>query len=132
MDIVSAVILVIMALVLGNTIAMGVRERTNEYGVMKALGFSGGHLAWFVLSESAIIALAGGALGVGISYPFVNQGLGRWLEENMGSFFPYFQIDTRTAGIAMALTLALGGVAAIIPAFMASKLRVVDALRRAA
>ena len=40
-NIISIVILVIMMLVLGNTIAMGVRERTSEYGVLKALGFSG-------------------------------------------------------------------------------------------
>ena len=36
MDIISVVILVIMMLILGNTIAMGVRERTSEYGVLRA------------------------------------------------------------------------------------------------
>jgi putative ABC transport system permease protein len=39
MDLISAVILVIMMLILGNTIAMGTRERTGEYGVLRAIGF---------------------------------------------------------------------------------------------
>ena len=40
LDIVSIIILLIMMLILGNTIAMGVRERTREYGVLRAIGFS--------------------------------------------------------------------------------------------
>jgi putative ABC transport system permease protein len=131
-DIISIVILVIMMLVLGNTIAMGVRERTNEYGVLKALGFSGGHIAWFIIGESMLIAIVGGALGVAVSYPFVQEGMGRWIEENMGSYFPYFRIDPKTTVVAGVLALILGAVAAAIPAYRASKLRVVDALRRVA
>ncbi len=83
-DLISIVILVIMGLVLGNTIAMGVRERTNEYGVLKALGFSNAHIIWFVMGEALVIGGAGGALGLLISYPFIEKGLGRFLEENMG------------------------------------------------
>ena len=50
-DIVSVVITLIMALIVGNTIAMGVRERTNEYGVLRAIGFLPGHIARFILVE---------------------------------------------------------------------------------
>jgi len=131
-DIISIVILLIMMLVLGNTIAMGVRERTNEYGVLKALGFTGGHIAWFIVGESMLIAVVGGALGVAISYPFVQEGMGRWIEENMGAYFPYFRINPVTTAVAGALALVLGVVAAAIPAYRASQLRVVDALRRVA
>jgi putative ABC transport system permease protein len=129
-DIISVVILIIMMLVLGNTIAMGVRERTNEYGVLKALGFGEGHIAWFIMGESMLIAVLGGALGIAIAYPFVQEGMGRWLEENMGSFFPYFRIDPKTTLTAAGLALLLGVIAAAIPAYSASKLKVVDALRR--
>lgn len=131
-DIVSVVILAIMMLVLGNTIAMGARERTNEYGVLKAIGFTGGHIAVFVLAEAMLIALLGGLLGVALAYPFVEKGIGRWLEENMGGFFPYFRIDTSVTVLALLLSLALGAAAAAIPAIRASRLRVVDALRRVA
>jgi putative ABC transport system permease protein len=131
-NIISVVILIIMMLVLGNTIAMGVRERTNEYGVLKALGFSSGQIATFVYSESMVIAIAGGALGTAIAYPFIQQGMGRWLEENMGSFFPYFRIPPMVTVSALVLALGLGVLAAAIPATQASRLKVVDALRRIA
>jgi putative ABC transport system permease protein len=131
-NIISVVILVIMMLVLGNTIAMGVRERTNEYGVLKALGFSSQQIAGFVYGEAIAIALAGGVVGIVIAYPFVELGVGRWLEENMGSFFPFFRIPPLVTATALGLAVALGIAAAAIPAFNASRLKVVDALRRIA
>ncbi|HSI03439.1 MAG: ABC transporter permease [Myxococcota bacterium] len=130
LDIVSVVILVIMGLILGNTIAMGVRERTTEYGVMRALGFTPRHIATFVLSEAFTLGIAGGALGLAIAYPFVNQGVGAAIEENMGAFFPYFRILPDTAITAMILAVVLALVGSIIPAWQASRLRTIDALRQ--
>lgn len=131
-DVISVAILLIMMLILGNTIAMGVRERTNEYGVLRAIGFLPKHIAGFVLGEAVLIAAIGGAAGVLLSYPVVEQGLGRWLEENMGSFFPYFRIPPSAAAFALVLAMALGALAAAIPAYRASQLRVTEALRRIA
>jgi putative ABC transport system permease protein len=131
-DVISIAILLIMMLILGNTIAMGVRERTNEYGVLRAIGFLPKHIAWFILGEAMLIAAIGGGLGVLIAYPVVEKGLGRWLEENMGSFFPYFRIQPVIAVLAVVLAIGLGAVAAAIPAYRASQLRVIDALRRVA
>ncbi len=131
-DIVSAVILLIMALVLGNTIAMGVRERTFEYGVLRAMGFVPRQIAVFILGESMMTALVGGAIGIGIAYPFIEGGMGKWLEENMGQFFPYFRVPPTTAATAMVLAALLGMFAAALPAFNASKLRVTEALRKVA
>jgi putative ABC transport system permease protein len=131
-DVISVVILVIMMLILGNTIAMGVRERTNEYGVLRAIGFLPSHITGFIVGEATLIGAVGGLVGLGVSYPIIEQGMGRWLEENMGSFFPYFRIATSDSVIAMCLAFGLGIVAAILPAFGASKLRVTDALRRIA
>ena len=130
LDFVSLVILGIMMLILGNTIAMGVRERTREYGVLLALGFRPKHIATFVLGEGITIGLIGGGLGLLISYPIVEQGMGRWLEENMGAYFPYFSIPTGVALVALGLAALLAGLASVIPAYSASKLDVIDALRR--
>ncbi|MEY4549273.1 MAG: hypothetical protein RL685_5468 [Pseudomonadota bacterium] len=130
MDLVSLVILAIMALILGNTVAMGVRERTHEYGVLRAIGFLPKHLAWFVLGEAVTVSTLGGVLGILVSYPFVEQGIGRFLEENMGGFFPFFRIDPSTVVQAFVLSAVVGAVAAALPAYNASQLRVVDALRR--
>jgi putative ABC transport system permease protein len=129
-NIVSFVILVIMLLILGNTVAMGVRERTNEYGVLRAIGFLPKHIALFVVGEAVTIGAFGGLLGISIAYPLIEKGIGRWLEENMGGLFPYFRIAESTTLAALALSLLVGGLAAAIPAYRASKLDVVDALRR--
>jgi putative ABC transport system permease protein len=129
-DAVSLVILVIMVLILGNTVAMGVRERTHEYGVLRAIGFLPKHLAVFVLGEAVAVSIAGGILGIMIAYPFVQEGVGRFLEENMGAFFPFFRIDPQTIVWAMVLAALLGVIAAALPAYNASRLKVVDALRR--
>ena len=130
MDAVSLVILAIMVLILGNTVAMGVRERTHEYGVLRAIGFLPKHLATFVIGEAVAVSVGGGVLGIMVSYPFVQQLVGRFLEENMGAFFPFFRIDPTTVVVALVLSAVVGAVAAALPAYNASKLRVVDALRR--
>jgi putative ABC transport system permease protein len=130
LNVVSVIILLIMMLILGNTIAMGVRERTREYGVLRALGFSPKHVATFVIGEALTIGVLAGILGCALSYPIVQLGMGRWLEENMGSFFPYFRVSFETAAVAALLSVLLGAVSAIIPAMQASKLTIIDSLRR--
>jgi putative ABC transport system permease protein len=130
MEIVSLIILVILVLILGNTIAMGVRERRYEYGVLRALGFKSGHVGLFVMSESVTMGLCAGLLGVGIAYPVVQYGLGRWIEENMNGLFSWFRIDPAVALAALVLSVVLGAVAGAVPAWRAARLTVVDALRR--
>jgi putative ABC transport system permease protein len=130
-NMVSLVMLGIMALIIGNTVAMGVRERTHEYGVLRAIGFLPKHLAVFVVSESVAVSIFGGLLGVMVAYPLVEQGLGRWLEENLAGFFPFFRIDPQTIGVSLVLAAVLGVLAGALPAYSAMKLKVVDSLRRA-
>jgi putative ABC transport system permease protein len=132
LDIVSAVILVIMTLILGNTIAMGVRERTSEYGVLRAIGFLPGHVALWVVAESLVLGAVGGLIGVGIATPVINLMFGRYIEENMGSLFPYFRLVPENMVLAIVLSALLGGAAAVLPAWRAAQLRVVDAVRRVA
>ena len=132
MDIMSAVILVIMMLILGNTIAMGVRERTSEYGVLRAIGFLPGHIALWVVGESLALGVFGGVWGLVLAWPIINLGFGRFVEENMGGFFPYFRLETANMVLGLSLAALLGAAASLIPAWRASKLKVVDAVRRVA
>lgn len=131
-DIVSVLILGIMMMILGNTIAMGVRERTREYGVLRAVGFEPKHIAIFVIGEAFTVGVLSGLVGLALAYPVVEMGLGRFLEENVGSFFPYFRIEPRTAVTAVLLAIGLSTTASILPAYRASKLEVTEALRRVA
>jgi putative ABC transport system permease protein len=132
LDVISLIILLIMMMIIGNTIAMGVRERTREYGVLSALGFRPGHIRMFVIGEALALGVVAGVVGILLAIPIVELGMGRWLEENMGAWFPYFRIDTQTYVLAMVFALALAVVASIIPAVRAGRLSVATALRRVA
>ena len=132
LNIVSLVILGIMMLILGNTVAMGTRERVSEYGVLRAIGFLPGHIAQLVIGEAATLGLVGGGVGLAIALPFINFGMGRWIEENMSGMFPEFSVEAGTAMLALALAAVLGLAAGALPAWRSSKLNVVDAIRRVA
>jgi putative ABC transport system permease protein len=131
LDIVSIIILVIMMLILGNTIAMGVRERTTEYGVLRALGFQPGHIRSFIVGEALTLSLLSSLVGLLLAFPLIS-GMGAWLEENMGQFFPVFRMTALTATAAVVLTLALGALASLFPAIRAGRMQVTEALRRIA
>jgi putative ABC transport system permease protein len=129
-DVISIAILLIMTLILANTIAMSVRERTHEYGVMRAIGFSPGYILGFILGESVLVAVVGGAVGLLATMGLINGMIGPYIENNMSSMFPYFKTPAHVMLIAVAAAIAVGAIAGIIPAILASRLRVVDALRR--
>jgi putative ABC transport system permease protein len=129
-DIISLAILLIMTLILANTIAMSVRERTHEYGVMRAIGFPPGHILGFIVGESVLVSLVGGLLGVLLTLGLINGMMGPFIEENMTSMFPNFSTPTRVMVIALIAAVIVGLIAGIIPAIRASRLKVTDALRR--
>jgi putative ABC transport system permease protein len=129
MDIVSLVILVILMLVLGNAIALGVRERTQEYGVMRAIGFSPHQIATMVVVESTLTGLLGGVCGLVVSYPLIHQAMGRWIEENFGQYFPAILISPDNALLALVLSTVLGALAGLWPAYGTFRLQIVEALR---
>jgi putative ABC transport system permease protein len=132
LDVISLIIMLIMMLTLGNTIAMGVRERTREYGVLRALGFGPGHIRAFVIGEALALGLVSAAVGLALAIPIVELGMGRFLEENMGAWFPYFRITPPTYLAAVALAVGLAAAASILPAVRAGRLSVTNALRRVA
>jgi putative ABC transport system permease protein len=130
LEIVSFVILGIMLLILGNTIAMGVRERTREYAVLRAIGFEPWHIRFFVIAEAAALGIVAGLVGVGIAYPFVNDVIGRAIEENMGAWFPYFRVEPQTAGLAVVIAIGLAAAGSLLPSIQAGRVSVIEALRR--
>jgi len=132
LNIISFIILFIMMMIVGNTIAMGVRERTREYGVLRALGFEPAHIRLFVVGEALGLGLCAAVLGLLISHPIVDLGMGRFIEENLGSWFPYFRVEPVTYALATVMAVGLALLASAIPAFRAGRLVVTDALRRVA
>ena len=113
-------------LVAGNTMAQSVRERTEELGVLKAMGFTNELVLTLVLAESCLIASVGGFAGLGLA----------WLVTSGGSpapeLLPIFYLPHRYLYVGAALVFALGLVTGIFPAVQAMRLRIAVALRRGA
>jgi len=130
LDAVSIIVLMIMGLILGNTIAMGVRERTREYGALRAIGFSPRHIYTFIVGEAVAMAMLSAVFGLLLAYPVVEWWVGAWLQENMVAFFPSFHLDKTAALMALGLAVALGAISALVPARTVANLSVADALRR--
>lgn len=105
-----------------NTMVMSVRERTGEIGVLKTLGFSDGSIFGMIVAEAAIITTGGGLVGALLA----KFGL----EGKPLAFIPQMVIRWETVFSAIAIAVVLGAVSGFIPAWQASRLRIVDALRR--
>jgi putative ABC transport system permease protein len=111
-------------LVTGNTISQSVRERTGELGVLKAIGFTNGQVLALILMESCLLAVLGGALGLGLARLMTAGG------DPTGGMLPLFYFPTRDLLTGLALSLVLGLITGIFPALQAMRLQVADALRR--
>jgi putative ABC transport system permease protein len=127
---VSLVILLIMALILANTIAMSVRERTHEYGVLRAIGFPPARILGFIVGESLLIAVVGGVLGIAVTSLVINHAVGPLMAENMSGAFANFFTPSWVFGVAVGAAAVLGLIAGVLPAVLASRLKITDALRR--
>jgi putative ABC transport system permease protein len=128
LDVVSYLILAVVMSIVGNTLAMNVRERTHEYGVMRAIGFGSRHLGLLVLAEAALFGLLGAAVGLGLSYPLFENVVSHALQDAMN--FPPIVIHRRVAWLAVALGIGLSVLAAAAPIYRVAQLRITDALRR--
>jgi putative ABC transport system permease protein len=123
----SAVILVIMALILGNTLAMALRERTGELGVMRAIGFLPRHVRGLAFTEGALLGALGALVGCFVASPVIH-GLGKFIA-GMG----FLSNVTYTPSIALATILVaalIGALASAAPAAQAARMEIANALRR--
>jgi putative ABC transport system permease protein len=122
---ITAIVMFFILFVAGNAMAQSIRERTNELGVLKTLGYEDGRILWLVLLESCLIAVVGGGIGLALAWVIIAQG------DPTGGMLPIFHFPPRDLAIGVLLVFALGVATGFIPAMQASRLKIVDALRRA-
>jgi len=120
--VVGAVFFTIL-LVAGNTMSQSVRERTEEIGVLKAMGFNNGLILGLVLAESCAIALAGGLIGLAMAAVISAAN-------PFATVLPSFNLPDRDLIRGIIFALVLGLVAGAIPAIQAMRLQIATALRR--
>jgi putative ABC transport system permease protein len=111
--------------VLANTMAMNARERLGEYAALKTMGFKAHHLITLILGESLILSLVGGLLGLALSFPAVNL-----FPPEVTQYFPAMVVTQETAALGLTVSLTVGLLAGIIPAWQAARVQIAAALRK--
>lgn len=113
-------------LVSANTMAMSIRERTREVAVLKTLGFTRQSILRLYVGEAVLVALTGGALGcllaAGLVIALANA-------PGMGFFFLGMRVTVPTFLLAIFVSAMVGLLSAILPAYHAAKLDIVEGLR---
>jgi putative ABC transport system permease protein len=116
-------------LVSGNTMAMAVRERIREVGILKTLGFTTEKILGMIVGEAVAIAFIGGILGL-ILAMVVCLGVGT----AAASIVPQLRNLTMTAVpaiIALGVAITIGLVSSVLPAWNAARTNILDSLRYA-
>jgi putative ABC transport system permease protein len=120
-----AALAAVFALV-ANTIVLSLEGRTREIAVLQAIGYRARLVAFAIVSEGALLALAGSAIGAGAAYLLLALGdLGIGAEGVMVEFRP----SLGAALAATAAALAVGIAAGAIPAASAARRSIVEGLR---
>ena len=119
-----AAVLFTILLIVANTMAQAVRERTSELAVLKTVGFTNGVVVTLVLAEALFIALLGGGLGLALAWGLVQLG------DPTNGMLPVYVLPGRDVAIGAGLMVTVGLLAGALPAAQAMRLRITDALRR--
>ncbi len=106
-----------------NTMLVAAREQVHDMGILKAVGFTSRTAFGLLLGQSLVLCGLGGFLGVGLA-KLLETGLAK----QVGTMIPGFHIDPRTLGLALVMTVALGLVSGIVPAWNVGRLAPVEAL----
>jgi putative ABC transport system permease protein len=126
---ICSVVIFAIILVAANTMAMSIRERTREIGLLKALGFQQELILKLLLGESVLLSFSGamiGTLGARAAYSNLN------LAVITSGFVQNLHVGSKIIGMGALIGVTVGILAAAVPAWSASHRPAVEALRRVA
>ncbi|MFQ6136496.1 MAG: ABC transporter permease [Candidatus Hydrothermarchaeales archaeon] len=124
---IAAIAIVVGSLGIMNTVYTSVHERTNEIGIMKAVGARNLDIMSIFLIESGIIGLVGGAIGISFG-----AGLAKGIEvvaHQSGFRMLQASITPQLILVSLGISFVIGCISGVFPARQAAKLNPVDALR---
>jgi putative ABC transport system permease protein len=122
---IGGVVFFTLLLVTGNTMAISVRERISELGVLKAIGFTDRSVLFLVLSESLVIAFIGGVLGLLLAMAAIP-----WVGAKIAGLLPPLFLSKPLLAMGLVFALFVGAASGLLPGIGAMRMRVVNALRR--
>jgi putative ABC transport system permease protein len=123
--VVSIVAMVIGAIGMLNTMAMSVLERTQEIGILRAVGWPPSRVLRMILGEATLLSLIAAVVGTA----------GAWIALHLLSLSPKVNgfIEGRLAPVVIAegiaITLLIGLLGGIFPAFRAARFLPTEAIR---
>jgi putative ABC transport system permease protein len=124
---VCSVVTFTIILVAANTMAMSIRERVREIGILKAVGFQNRQILLLFLGESVLLSLTGAIIGSwAAKLFFANLNL----PAITGGFIQRVEVKLGILALCTGLGVLVGIVAAGVPAWRASQRPCADALRR--
>jgi putative ABC transport system permease protein len=125
MSICAAVTFTVL-LVSANTMAMSVRERIREVGILKTLGYTPGTILFLILGEAGVLSLLGGGIGLLLALGLTN------VVRNGPSFIQAMKtlsITPDVGGALLVLAFIIGVASSFIPAFNAARTPILESLR---
>jgi putative ABC transport system permease protein len=123
----TSVVVFMILLVVGNTMAMSIRERSHEIAILKSLGYQNESLIGMLISEAVLLSLAGGILGCfGAKLLFMAIDMTRIT----GGFMSQFQVEPATLALGLGIALVVGIISGGVPAFNVARLQVAEGLRK--
>jgi putative ABC transport system permease protein len=122
---IAGVILLIGSLVVLVTMMGSVRERTDEIGIFRAIGYRKRHIMRIIFTEAAIVSGMAGIIGYFLGFAATKVGLAMFSESHSG-VVPF---NPELAGAAFITALAVGLISSAYPALMAARMDPNEALR---
>jgi len=125
-DSICSAIVFTLLLVTVSTMGMAIRERFREMAILKAIGFRPHELMTFIVAESLLLALLGAVIGAGgAAWLFGNIDI----EKISGGILIFFEVTPRMLGSAFLISMVLGILAGVIPAWSVCRMSVVQGLK---
>ncbi len=121
-SILGGIVIVACLMVTANTMMLNARERVQEVGILKTLGFTPGSVSTMALVEGLLLCLVGGALAMAVVRSFDGKMM----------MFTILTVPWRTIAEGLAIAAGLGLLSGFIPALLTHKLTILDAIRRRA
>jgi putative ABC transport system permease protein len=127
MSICGAVTFTIL-LVSANTMAMAVRERAREVGILKTLGYGPDAILFMILAEAGLIAFVGGVVGLALA-----SGMVRGVRSALSVVgLSTLAITPDVAAVSLGLALFIGVASSFVPAWSAARTPILESLKSAA
>jgi putative ABC transport system permease protein len=112
-----------LLLLTGNTMAQAVRERIPELAILKTIGFKDGTVLMLVMTESVLLIMLGGLIGLGLA-AVIMPGVAK----ASGGVIQLPNVPAQTWVLGLVLMIVIGVVVGLLPALRAQRLKIVDAL----